>query len=374
MLGLGALLLPSCSGDGHERRIDVLRIDDGSETVTVERFDTPGELLALAPLGVVDMDQDGAEEVLLAADGGLLRLRGDGEVDELWSGSGVTAAEWVTPTSQHEGRILGLVATGDGPPELLSLACSTAQEVSCIEDGAIPIDDGVRALVAADFDGDEVMDVLTAGWDHLIHFPGTLSAEGNLVWLPSDRFTTIRTSSAQGFFDAIVTSDLDLDGYVDVVLPSWELGWAVLFCPGSRHWDEVIDSSELDDSCYAAGVGVGPIDDDELPDIVLACDEPQVLLNLGERQFEVVGPPEAENFFEDGDVVGSFGGGGASVLQWSTYRDEARLLRLEDGAWVVRPLTIPLYDVVWANGIAADLDGDGVDEAVFVDKIEIEDR
>jgi hypothetical protein len=360
-LGLCIVLMGSCD-ESYDSVLDVLSFTDGTSAVDVRRFEPRRDLRFESPLGTVDLDEDGAEEVLLSSNEGLLWLRADGTRPTLWRGDSIRAVEWAEPTSRHGALILMLLEHPPGRGLLVQLACSSGPDPACREVNRSEADPHATAIAVADMDEDGAVDVLTLGEDRVALLRGTVSADGEVSWPSRERFGD---SNHRGLVPDLEVADLDEDGHIDVVAAQ-DLGFGglrVYFGDGAGSWDAVDDLTSA--SCLLRSAHIEAVDDDALPDIVLYCGEPMVVLNLGAREFEIVRP--TSEIEADEMLLGRFGGNGLSWFVWSYDDGTASLIHPAYGTTeTTTSISVPIDDAVYAYGIVADLDGDNMDEIVFV--------
>ncbi len=140
------------------------------------------------------------------------------------------------------------------------------------------VGNGPTAIVSCDLNEDGLPDVVTANaaFDDI----AVLRADGVGGFLPQVRFG-VREDPHD-----LACADLDVDGHLDVVIASYnDTALAILRGRGDATFMLGLETLTVD-GCSGA-IAVGDVDDDELPDLAVGCNEIRVYRGRGDFKFHL---------------------------------------------------------------------------------------
>ena len=263
--------------------------DGQSEIVTVGYYDSPGRSSSIIiygqnlqlkytintdqmyvyggyPVAVADVDRDGLAEIFVQNTDGFLRCyHPDGSL--LW-----TSNVPLTATQDQSPSLMLADVNGDSIPEIWSMR-KIFNAVSGVELATIPeilgysllyVGSGGNAImpVFADFDNDGILEFAGGNKVYKLNITNSSGTAGNSV-------TLWKSITANGIGDGLTSvADIDLDGYLDVVVVRNGCMYAWKPYSGTDSSSELITSCPYSSTTAGSRALLTDVDNDGYPEIL----------------------------------------------------------------------------------------------------------
>ena len=263
--------------------------DGQSEIVTVGYYDSPGRSSSIIiygqnlqlkytintdqmyvyggyPVAVADVDRDGLAEIFVQNTDGFLRCyHPDGSL--LW-----TSNVPLTATQDQSPSLMLADVNGDSIPEIWSMR-KIFNAVSGVELATIPeiigysllyVGSGGNAImpVFADFDNDGILEFAGGNKVYKLNITNSSGTAGNSV-------TLWKSITANGIGDGLTSvADIDLDGYLDVVVVRNGCMYAWKPYSGAGSSSELIASCPYSSTTAGSRALLTDVDNDGYPEIL----------------------------------------------------------------------------------------------------------
>lgn len=353
-------LLLACGQSLEGAKVRIFTID-GDEIGAVTFDADPQWYWAFA---AADLDLDGDDELLVMSDTAIGSATAEARSTTLLEIE-AEAAWWFARRDRSTADLFAATsAENNSGLALTHAACELGESPRCVISGAIEVDEYPESIATGDFDEDGEVDVIVSNEETVTVYLSTGDDWRQPVWGPAQHLIT-----AEGGEDAVLSTDLDGDGHLDIVVAARRLGVRLFFGAGDGTFGQVRPAIN-DELEVVYAVSVVAIDDDDAPELLLATDGGVIVLRrLRGRVFGDAGLPIARvdplawppQWAPDA-VPGDFDGDGRDEIM---LIDSSGLMRLaEIGGpstdWTVTEITGRVAEPYYLPyAVAADFDGDG---------------